>query len=214
MNRLPFFVYGTLRVGFGNHRTFPLGSIVSVQRARLDGASMSTVGFPYVWRTPTGTVVGEVMTIDPDLYEQTVRNLDGLEGYRGPGMSNHYEREVVEVTLEETGETIQAYVYLVDEARGSSYTRVPSGDFATARDVRMVWEDEEDEFDDDGEIIDVDLSLGDMVIHRDPITQGERGGVLIDQFGDRFLVAYDDGSDAEVDASELRLSDGAPATAA
>ncbi len=126
--RLPFFVYGTLREGGGNVHAWPEGAIARSRTAFLDGASMSAVEFPYVWRNDSGAVRGELKDIRPEAYEVTLQALDDLEGYAGPGEDNHYEREVVRVRFED-GTTAEAWVYLVDEAVGGAHPVVPSGDW-------------------------------------------------------------------------------------
>lgn len=202
MNHLPFFVYGTLRVGFGNHGCFPNGSITNVQPATLDGATMTTIGFPYVWRTPTGEVTGELMTVDPALYDQTVQSLDGLEGYSGPGANNHYDRTIVDVTLP-TGEVVKAYTYLVDEARGGGYTPVPSGDFADTRKPGFVYVDPFARFDETTDLEGVSFELGDDVTWTSPESGEYKPGVLIDLIGDQYLMAFYDGTYEEVAPKDL-----------
>lgn len=127
-NQLPVFVYGTLRSEFGNHRTFG-ASVKEILRAQLDGATMVANGIPYVYRTPHGAVVGELITIDPPQYDETLQRLDQLEGYRGPNAHNFYNREIVDVTTR-NGETIKAYTYLVDDSYLNDNQLVPTGDYA------------------------------------------------------------------------------------
>jgi gamma-glutamylcyclotransferase (GGCT)/AIG2-like uncharacterized protein YtfP len=129
--RLPFFVYGTLRRGCGNYEWTLAGKTIAEVPGTMTGGRMFDNGsFPYVTRDedPANVVVGEVMTVPDAIYDAVLRTLDGLEGY-SPGRSfNHYTRVVTDVTLE-TGEQIQAYVYLASERTASAYPRIPSGDW-------------------------------------------------------------------------------------
>lgn len=121
------FVYGTLRPGQSNFDVVRR-YVVSSEPANLRGASMTASSFPYVWRTSTGTVWGDLLVIDPTSTEAALRALDRLEGYAGPGMNNHYDRAAVQVVTNEGRET-KAWTYLVDEFRASAFAPVRSGDF-------------------------------------------------------------------------------------
>ena len=132
--RLPFFVYGTLRAGEGNHSWALAGKTASEVPATLAGGEMYTNGgYPYVIRTdnPAEVVVGEIMTPTDAMYEQVLTALDRLETYVPGREDNHYDRVVVEVTTTD-GETVRAFTYVAspsmyDHAR--SFPRVLSGDF-------------------------------------------------------------------------------------
>lgn len=127
--RLPIFVYGTLRDGGANAHVFGPGAVVRSQPAWLDGATMTSVGYPYVWRSPDGIVVGELKHLDDAQYERTLAGLDALEGYHGPGRDNEYEREVAEVRLGDDSR-VPAWVYVVEEATGAAHPQIASGDWS------------------------------------------------------------------------------------
>lgn len=107
---LPVFVYGTLRNGEGNYQGILAGNTISEIPARLPHATMYDGGCPFVVAEGTGTVTGEVMALNPDTLDETMARLDRLEGYRGPGMSNMYDR--VRTTVETTDGPVEAWVYL------------------------------------------------------------------------------------------------------
>jgi gamma-glutamylcyclotransferase (GGCT)/AIG2-like uncharacterized protein YtfP len=116
---LPAFVYGTLRNGEGNYSWCLSGRTLAEQPATLSGARMwSNGGFPFVSMKDAEdnhVVVGELMYIPENLFADVLRDLDSLEGYRGPGAaSNLYDREIVTVTTAD-GEQVEAYTYLVSE---------------------------------------------------------------------------------------------------
>jgi gamma-glutamylcyclotransferase (GGCT)/AIG2-like uncharacterized protein YtfP len=85
MEQLPFFVYGTLRRGEGNHRLVQ-ADLEDVREARLPGHVLYAQGLPYIGPSDSlGTVVvGDLLLIRPDWYGQALRALDRLEGYDPP----------------------------------------------------------------------------------------------------------------------------------
>lgn len=150
---LPVFVYGTLRHGEGNYRRNLQGATVREQEAMLPDATMRAAGCPFVTAhnplpvTPANTarthsrfaaaegnpsVTGEVMWINAADYEDTMADLDTLEGYTGPdGAHNLYNRRMAWVRLTGqsnlldgtpiagAGQIIPVWTYLVDA--GDSY---------------------------------------------------------------------------------------------
>ena len=85
-------VYGTLRHGEGNYSWCLNGRTSEEVRVNVIGMEMhGDTGFPYVFQADQAesTIVAELMTLNEDVYEDAMRDLDRLEGYRGPGMNNH-----------------------------------------------------------------------------------------------------------------------------
>lgn len=98
------FVYGTLKRGWGNSRLIPEDLTPTPDSIR--GYTMYHMGgFPGIVNTPETSrmVVGEVFEVD----DATLRRLDSLEGYRGEGEHNFYERERV---VTDNGEECLVYV--------------------------------------------------------------------------------------------------------
>jgi len=105
-------VYGTLRYGFGNHGLIKdsdfLGYGWTKNKMRL-----CVQGLPYMIRGKhkDGTNVEvEVYSVD----EQTLANLDALEGHPG-----FYRRDKIGINLDRSDSTtgvINAYVYMVDSS--------------------------------------------------------------------------------------------------
>lgn len=126
----PVFVYGTLRSGQPNHRLFGDGVIELITTARLDGAVMFGLGrgFPYVI-DGDGVVTGELVTVSSASFHRVMSTLDALEGYRGPGYDNHYDRVLRTVTADNA--TVTAWMYLATP-RCSLGEPVPSGDWVNA----------------------------------------------------------------------------------
>lgn len=128
---LPFFVYGTLRRSYTNYYLLR-DAVVEEHVGFLENATMTVSYVPFVYLDiDGGGVVGEVITVAAEAYRPVLRNLDTLEGYRGPGHDNMYEREVVKIRLA-TGEYIQCWAYLVIRDNAAKQI-IASGDYADYR---------------------------------------------------------------------------------
>ncbi|GAA1903972.1 gamma-glutamylcyclotransferase [Streptomyces durmitorensis] len=137
-DRLPFFVYGTLRPGEPNHDAFLRGSVTTEEPARLAGAVLyEGPGYPYLVEEPEGGPVrGELITARPSAYERLLADLDVLEEYAPGDPRNLYERVVREVALLD-GATARAWVYVaapgVAARLRASGTAIGGGDWASSR---------------------------------------------------------------------------------
>jgi gamma-glutamylcyclotransferase (GGCT)/AIG2-like uncharacterized protein YtfP len=131
---MQFFVYGTLMKGFGNWKARLEGREGLVHRpAVLRGPYRLfhfDFGFPGLYRhTVPSSIFGELVTVSPSEQEATVRALDQLEDYFGPGdPRNGYERVTVEVETDQGPVAAQTYLCLLplDTLKP---TPVPSGDW-------------------------------------------------------------------------------------
>ncbi|MFJ8075046.1 gamma-glutamylcyclotransferase family protein [Streptomyces sp. NPDC096176] len=144
-DRLPFFVYGTLRPGERNHDLFLRGRTTAERPAVLPGARLyEGPGHPYAVDDRGGpvSVAGEAVTAAPEEYRRLLLALDRIEEYTGrPGHpDNLYVRVVRDVVLED-GTEVRAWVYVAAErvarelrARG---TPVEGGDWHEAVTERL-----------------------------------------------------------------------------
>ncbi|MBB1242845.1 gamma-glutamylcyclotransferase [Streptomyces durbertensis] len=109
--RLPFFVYGTLRPG-GRHHAWALrGRTVREEPARMAGLVLyQGPGYPYAV-AGEGEVRGELVVPRPGEYEEVLRVLDELEEYRPGDPANVYERVAAEARPL-VGGVERAWVYL------------------------------------------------------------------------------------------------------
>ena len=134
--RLPFFVYGTLLTGFANRNNLELacGAVDSCIPASLTGQLTMThfaAGFPGLYEEggATAEVQGELLHVNPARYDATLRALDSLEDFHGPGRSdNLYDRVERRVQPGGGGPPVLAWVYLcrMPRAPSSSQVVVPS----------------------------------------------------------------------------------------
>ncbi|MFI1399914.1 gamma-glutamylcyclotransferase family protein [Streptomyces sp. NPDC020681] len=138
--KLPFFVYGTLRPGECNHDLFLHGRTAVEQPARLAGAVLyEGPGYPYAVESPgdAGSVAGELVTAAPGEYGELLAVLDRLEEYVAPGHPrNLYERVARDVLLPD-GTAVRAWVYVAapDVARRlrAQGTPIRGGDWCGRR---------------------------------------------------------------------------------
>lgn len=101
------FVYGTLRRDEYNHRLMLKAKIRST-KCWTNGRLYDTgFGYPAMVQDPAGRVYGELYQVT----EEQLAALDDLEGYRGAGGNNEYERVRQAVYTEQGEETAYVYVY-------------------------------------------------------------------------------------------------------
>jgi gamma-glutamylcyclotransferase (GGCT)/AIG2-like uncharacterized protein YtfP len=115
MEKLPFFVYGTLRTGEDNWKRFLKGRTEQEIPAVLPDHKMFVEVFPFVMDDNDGRQVrGNLVYPRAELYEAVLRDLDGLEEYDPTTGSGWYLRVIREATYQDsTGQTqrIRAWVY-------------------------------------------------------------------------------------------------------
>jgi gamma-glutamylcyclotransferase (GGCT)/AIG2-like uncharacterized protein YtfP len=135
--QLPVFVYGTLRHGCGNYEALLEGCTTAEFSAQAEGLALygARFAFPYAAVREGGVVVGELMVIDPQRYDEVLRHLDMLEGYRQKHPeSSHYVRVTRTVRCEIDGQWVsrEAYLYLAGNraiARFDEADLIPGGDW-------------------------------------------------------------------------------------
>ncbi|MED3662787.1 gamma-glutamylcyclotransferase family protein [Ureibacillus sp. FSL K6-8385] len=133
MNR-NFFVYGTLMSGCSNHHVIPKDSIENIQKATIHNVELySHISGEYPCMIEGNSkVYGEVLTIKESHFRKALQAMDLLEDYdeNAPKSDNLYNREIREVVLE-TGETIQAHVYMYNPKHEGLGERIPEGNWKT-----------------------------------------------------------------------------------
>lgn len=116
-------VYGTLKKGFGNHRLLETSKFLGT--TSVPGTMYSLGGFPGVRLDRLGqtSIKCEVYEVDG----ATLVNLDRLEGYRGPGLNNFYDRRNIAFSLDGDTQVQTADIYELAEDPGHYYPEVASG---------------------------------------------------------------------------------------
>lgn len=144
--RMPVFVYGTLRNGQGNDRLMDGAIAARSETAQVEGIAIygANRGFPYAQEAPDGQGItrGDLVHLSEDQNGDWSRNsLDNLEGFDSDRFSDsHYRRVAADVTYTdpETGEqrTTKAWTYLAGSwARESLHEddRIHDGDWVAAK---------------------------------------------------------------------------------
>lgn len=138
-DRLPVFVYGTLRNGQRNYSLLA-GRTAAEYPARADGLVLFGQRIPFAVERDGGVVVGELMVLDDDHYEQAMVDLDGLERYYEDRLDESlYVRVIRSVRyqrLDGDWETTKAWLYLVGAAAAGRYHEgelVPDGDWVRSQ---------------------------------------------------------------------------------
>lgn len=138
--RLPFFVYGTLRPGEANHTRTLRGRTAHEEPAKITGALLyAGPGYPYAIAGPADAVVHGALIRPRDAdYDEVRAVLDRLEDYAPGAPDNLYERVVTDADCAD-GRTVRAWVYLAAEPLAARLratgTPIEGGDWlnATAR---------------------------------------------------------------------------------
>lgn len=120
-------VYGTLLSGMGNHvlLTRNEGDVKPLGAAKGDFYCVmySAGGFPILsMMEPEDKVICEIYEVG----DETLADLDRLEGYPG-----WYNRTVRSFIMDETGETVRAYIYHQNDAQDMPV--VPKADWRSYR---------------------------------------------------------------------------------
>lgn len=141
---LAMFAYGTVRAGQGNDWVWAeLDGIDVIEGAYAHGLSLHAAqhaGFPYALEAPGDFVVGDLIIPQaPTTYDELLRRFDSLEGYRGLGQSNHYDRVVAQVTFPRSvgsDAAVEAWVYVAGMP-GRVGPKIEGGDWLTFKRAGM-----------------------------------------------------------------------------
>ena len=126
---LPVFVFGTLRPGYGNDRTWQ-GVAYAVHDGEAtiaDHRLVTNGGFPYCLPAEGETTTGCLIVPHTADYQDAMTYMDGLEGY-----PRHYNRQQIDV--ETPIATVRAWYYIPDDwAYYENLRPVTGNDWANAR---------------------------------------------------------------------------------
>ena len=110
MNKV--FVYGTLKMGFGNHRLLENSELLGEETTDPRYTMVSLGGFPGVLKGGNTKIHGEVYAVN----ELTMKHLDRLEGY-----PNFYNRKTIETKYGD------AWIYYLPRDQYLGYCKVEDG---------------------------------------------------------------------------------------
>ncbi|MFH8343729.1 gamma-glutamylcyclotransferase family protein [Streptomyces sp. NPDC018045] len=132
--RLPFFVYGTLRPGRANHARCLRGRTASEEPALVRGVLLyEGPGYPYAVTGPAEAVVhGDLVRLRTEIHDTVRAALDRLEGYVPDAPGNLYERVIGQAECAD-GRTVRAWIYVAAEPLAgrlrTSGAPIPGGDW-------------------------------------------------------------------------------------
>ncbi len=126
MKNINFFVYGSLREGFFNYDKYLAGKVLEKKDARLENMRlyhMPYKGYPAI--TPGEDVIlGEIMVINEDDYESTMKAMDEMEGFISENNpENEYHKIILEVENIQTKEKEKCYVYFYNKDKDDIFER-------------------------------------------------------------------------------------------
>ena len=112
MNRLPFFVYGTLIPDQPNYYLWK-DSIVSTKDGLIKNYQLFDMGhYPMIVESEGNNVYGMLMYVKNEDYTKVTKIIDNLEGYNPENHgSSAYNREIRDIELED-GEIEKAWIYI------------------------------------------------------------------------------------------------------
>ncbi|OIJ16439.1 hypothetical protein BKP37_05995 [Anaerobacillus alkalilacustris] len=126
-NRNHVFVYGTLRQHEVNHRLLKEAKCISRQ-CWTNGILYDTgYGYPAMVPSPRQKVYGELYEVSAE----QLHRLDELEGYKGVGKGNHYDR--ITQVIHSDFATTEAYVYVYSRSHQCDFPEIRFGDWKCHR---------------------------------------------------------------------------------
>jgi gamma-glutamylcyclotransferase (GGCT)/AIG2-like uncharacterized protein YtfP len=115
MERLPFFVYGTLIPEQPNYYLWK-DSIITTKKGSIENYQLFDMGhYPMITESNGKNVSGMLMYIKTEDYDKITKIIDNLEGYNPENHGNSaYNREIRDIKLED-GKLEKAWIYIGTE---------------------------------------------------------------------------------------------------
>ncbi len=129
MNRLPFFVYGTLIPDQPNYYLWK-DSIVSTKDGLIKNYQLFDMGhYPMIVESEGNNVYGMLMYVKNEDYTKVTKIIDNLEGYNPENHgSSAYNREMRDIELED-GEIEKAWIYIGRKEYVNEENKVKGGNW-------------------------------------------------------------------------------------
>jgi len=129
MERLPFFVYGTLIPDQPNYYLWK-NSIANTKNGIIRNYQLFDMGhYPMIVESDGNNVEGMIIYIKTEDYDRITKIIDNLEGYNPEKHgSSAYNREIRDIKLE-SGELEKAWIYIGSEKYIKKENRVKKGNW-------------------------------------------------------------------------------------
>ena len=136
MKGINLFVYGSLREGFFNYNKYLTNKVVQKKDAKLENMKLYHLphkGYPAI-TSGEDVVIGEIMVIGEDYYEDTMRAMDKMEGFISEeNPDNEYHRVILEVEDLHTNKKEKCFVYFYNKDKDTLFDSkaiyIPHGDW-------------------------------------------------------------------------------------
>lgn len=126
MKNTNFFVYGSLREGFFNYEKYLQGKVYDLKPGKIENMSlyhMPYKGYPAIIHG-NNAVIGEIVTINEDVYEETMKAMDKMEGFLGyENPENEYHKVLLEVENIHTKEKEKCFVYFYNKDKDDLFNK-------------------------------------------------------------------------------------------
>ena len=136
MSRINLFVYGSLREGFFNYNKYLSNKVLEKKEAKLENMKlyhMPYKGYPAI-TSGEDVVMGEIMVLKDDCYEDTMKAMDEMEGFISENNpENEYHKVILEVENLHTNQKENCFVYFYNKEKDSLFDNraiyIPHGDW-------------------------------------------------------------------------------------
>ena len=129
MNRLPFFVYGTLIPDQPNYYLWK-DSITNTKKSMIKNYQLFDMGhYPMIVESKGNNVYGMLMYVKNEDYTKVTKIIDNLEGYNPENHgSSAYNREMRDIELED-GKIEKAWIYIGSKEYVNEENKVKDGNW-------------------------------------------------------------------------------------
>lgn len=124
MRNINIFVYGSLREGFFNYNKYLEGKVSNKKEAKLENMKLHHMpykGYPAITHG-NDTILGEIMVINEDDYEETVKAMDEMEGFISENNpENEYHKVILDVEDITTNKKEKCFVYFYNKDKDKEF---------------------------------------------------------------------------------------------
>lgn len=124
MRNINIFVYGSLREGFFNYNKYLEGKVSNKKEAKLENMKLHHIpykGYPAITHG-NDTILGEIMVINEDDYEETVKAMDEMEGFISENNpDNEYHKVILDVEDITTNTKEKCFVYFYNKDKDKEF---------------------------------------------------------------------------------------------